>query len=48
MGMRSMRRESGVKVGENEVVRRNVTSLSYEVPYITPFQVRQVDITSGH
>lgn len=34
-GMRSVRTESKVKVGDKEVVRRNVSGLSQKVPYLS-------------
>lgn len=34
MDMRSVRMESKVKVGDKEVVRRNVSVLSHRVPYL--------------
>lgn len=35
-------------VGENEVVKRNVSGLSYEVPYSPCFYVKQGNVTSDH
>lgn len=34
-GMRSVRMESKVKVGDKELVRRNVSGLSQKVPYLS-------------
>lgn len=43
-----MRMESGVKEGEQEMVKRNVSGLSQEVPHLPLFLFKQVDVTRNH